>query len=57
MLDMLAERTQINVRVDSEILGAIEEIRKLSSPIPTIADVVRRAILELRDKEHKSRRK
>ena len=53
----MAERTQINIRVEQDILNAIEEIRKLSSPIPTVADVIRRALIELRDRERKVKRK
>lgn len=44
-------RLQLNVRIDADLHQAIEEVRKLSSPIPTVTEVIRRAVLELRDRQ------
>jgi Arc/MetJ-type ribon-helix-helix transcriptional regulator len=44
------QRKQINVRVDADVLAAIEDIRAMSRPIPSVSDVVRVAILERRER-------
>lgn len=41
-----SSRRQINVRVEKDVLAAIERLRQSTSPIPSISDVVRDAILE-----------
>lgn len=40
---------QINVIIDPEIKEAIEDIRGMTRPIPTMSEVIRMAILEKRD--------
>lgn len=54
---MKEPRLQLNIRVEQEDLDAIEEVRKGLSPIPTVTEVVRRAVRELRDRERKRARK
>jgi hypothetical protein len=44
------QRKQINARVDADVLAAIEDIRAMSRPIPSLSEVVRVAILERRDR-------
>jgi hypothetical protein len=48
-------------RVDEEFCEAVEELRLLtrkpSEPVPTASDIVRRAVLEMRDRERKRSRK
>lgn len=40
-------------RVDDEFVGAVEELRAMHRPIPPASDIVRRAVLEMRDRERK----
>ncbi len=40
---------QINVVIDAEIKQAIEDIRSMRRPIPSISDAIRQAILTERD--------
>lgn len=44
-------------RVDQEFVDAVEEIRARQRPVPPASDVIRRAVLELRDRERKRGRK
>lgn len=48
-------------RVDEEFCESVEELRlitrKPSEPVPTASDIVRRAVLEMRDRERKGKRK
>jgi hypothetical protein len=46
----MSDRKQINFRTDDEVLQAIEDIRKMVSPIPSISEVMRLAVLDYRDK-------
>jgi hypothetical protein len=46
----MSERKQINFRTDDEVLQAIEDIRKMVSPIPSVSEVLRVAVLDYRDK-------
>jgi hypothetical protein len=46
----MADRKQINFRTDDEVLRAIEDIRKMVSPIPSVSEVLRQAVLDYRDK-------
>ena len=39
-------RKQINVRVEDDILEAIDNIRRKVTPLPSVSDVVKMAILE-----------
>jgi hypothetical protein len=34
------------MRVDQEVLDAIEELRRLQTPIPTKAEAIREAVME-----------
>lgn len=43
-------RKQINVRLDDDVLVAIEDIRSVMRPIPSQSDVIRQAILQMRDR-------
>ena len=38
--------TAFTMRVDQEFLDAVEELRRLQSPIPTKADAIRAAVME-----------
>ncbi len=51
MLDM-SDRRQINFRdsEDGEVRRAIEDIRRVMSPIPSSSEVLRDAVFEYRDK-------
>jgi hypothetical protein len=51
------DRKQINVRVDAEVIAAIDDIRAMSRPIPSLSEVVRVAILERRERVRKQVRK
>ena len=42
-------RPQINIRVGDDVLAAIDDIRSMMRPIPTVADVIRMSILNYRD--------
>lgn len=42
-------RKQINVRLDDDVLAAIDDIRAMSRPIPSSSEVIRAAILKYRD--------
>jgi hypothetical protein len=46
----MSDRKQINFRADDEVLQAIEDIRKMVSPIPPVSEVLRQAVLDYRDK-------
>lgn len=46
----MSKRKQINVRLEEDVLTAIEDIRLLSRPIPTVSDVIRAAVLDQRDR-------
>ena len=46
----MEQRKQINVRLDDDGLVAIEDIRLMMRPIPTVSKVVRIAILNERDR-------
>jgi hypothetical protein len=46
----MSTRKQINVRLDEEVLTAIEDIRSVMRPIPTVSEVIRIAILNERDR-------
>lgn len=50
MLDMEQERIQINIRVDQDLLDAIDDIRRMKRPVPSKTDVIRAAVLEYRDR-------
>lgn len=43
-------RKQINVRLDEDVLTAIEDIRGVMRPIPSQSDVIRQAILQMRER-------
>lgn len=45
----MTQRRQINVRLDDDVLAAIEDIRAMSRPIPSMSEVIRVAILKERD--------
>ena len=45
----MSDRQQINIRVDPELQAAIEDIRRLSSPIPTVTAAIKDAVLRHRD--------
>ena len=38
--------TAFTMRVDQEFLDAVDELRRLQSPIPTKADAIRAAVME-----------
>jgi hypothetical protein len=38
--------TAFTMRADQEFLDAVEELRRLQSPIPTKADVIRAAVMD-----------
>lgn len=40
----------MNFRADDDVLQAIEDIRKMVSPIPSVGEVMRLAVLEYRDR-------
>jgi hypothetical protein len=40
-------RTAFTMRVDEEFLDALEQLRKLESPIPTKSDAIRAAVMEV----------
>ena len=42
-------RNQVNLVVDDEIREAIDEIRAMRRPVPTISEAIRQAILNERD--------
>lgn len=44
-------------RVDEEFVEAVDELRTLIRPVPTASDVVRRAVLEMLERERKRARK
>jgi hypothetical protein len=44
---------QLNLRVDDEVREAIEDLRRLRNPIPSVGDVVREAVLEKHRREVK----
>jgi hypothetical protein len=46
----MSNRRQVNFRTDDDVLQAIEDIRKMVSPIPSISEVLRLAVLDYRDK-------
>jgi hypothetical protein len=46
----MADRKQINFRADDELEEAIEEIRRLTSPIPSVSNAIRQAVLNERDR-------
>ena len=41
---MNKDRKQLNIRVDDEFKAAVERIRRLSSPIPSVTEAVRLAV-------------
>jgi hypothetical protein len=43
------KRQQINLLVDDEVLQAIDDIRAMRRPVPTVSEAVRAAILAERD--------
>lgn len=50
---MASDRKQINLRVDDELLTAIGELQRADESTPTtpsMSDVIRRAVLEKRDR-------
>ena len=47
---MSNDRKQINVRLDSETIAAIEDLRSLMRPIPSMSEIIRIAILSERDR-------
>lgn len=46
---MSKKRQQINFVADDEIRGALDEIRILCRPSPTVSETIRQAILDYRD--------
>jgi metal-responsive CopG/Arc/MetJ family transcriptional regulator len=44
---------QLNIRLDDDVLDALEDIRVMSRPIPSRSEVIRRAILAERDRVRK----
>ena len=44
-----SKRQQINLLVDDEVLQAIDDIRAMRRPVPTVSEAVRAAILAERD--------
>jgi hypothetical protein len=48
--------TAFTMRVDQEFLDAVEELRRLQSPIPTKSDVIREAVLEARKAKARGKR-
>jgi len=55
---MATERKQINVRIDDDVLAAIGELQSLvADPLaPSVAEIVRRAILEMLERKRKGRK-
>lgn len=51
----MEKREQINIRLDAELRAAIEDMRAMVRPIPTITDIVREAIIERRDRIKRKR--
>jgi Arc/MetJ-type ribon-helix-helix transcriptional regulator len=49
----MGDRKQINVRLDADTLAAIDDIRAMSRPFPSVSEVVRVAILERRERVRK----
>ena len=47
------DRKQINLRVDDELLAAIERIRRRASPIPSVSEVFRQSVLDRDAREAK----
>lgn len=47
---MSNDRKQINVRLDAETLEAIDDLRSMMRPIPSMSEVIRMAILNERDR-------
>lgn len=43
------KRPQLNIRMDDEFYAAIDDIRSLTRPVPSISDAVRTAVFEWRD--------
>jgi hypothetical protein len=48
--------TAFTMRVDQEFIDAVEELRRLQSPIPTKADAIRAAVMEALKRARAKRR-
>lgn len=44
-----SSRLQVNIAVDQAFLDAVEDIRAMTRPIPTITDVIKQAVRDRRD--------
>lgn len=45
--------TAMTIRVDGEFVEAVDELRTLIRPVPTKSEAIRRAVLEMRERERK----
>jgi metal-responsive CopG/Arc/MetJ family transcriptional regulator len=50
---LMRKSRQLNIRLDDDVLAALEDIRVMSRPIPSRSEVIRRAILAERDRVRK----
>ena len=46
---MKKERNQINFAVDAELRAALDDIRAMRRPVPTLSEAIRQAIFNERD--------
>ena len=46
---MKKERNQINFAVDDELRAALDDIRAMRRPVPTLSEAIRQAIFNERD--------
>lgn len=49
-MDKSDKRKQINIRLDDDLVAAIEDLRALVRPIPTVTAIIREALIEKRDR-------
>ena len=49
----MADKKQMNIWADAQTRDAIEALRANAAPIPNVSQVVRRAVLELYEREIK----
>jgi ribosomal protein L4 len=47
----------VTIRVDQEFVEAVKELRRAADDPPTKADIIRRAVLNERDRERKAAEK
>lgn len=43
------KRQQINIRVDADFLRAVDEIRRMTAPIPSVTEAIKNAVFAHRD--------